>query len=308
MELRHIRYFLAVAEEGNFTRAAEKIGIAQPPLSQQIRDLEKEIGFQLFHRIPHGAELTTAGEVFRERVLAIPAKVNEATEVARRAARGEIGSLNLGFTGASLLNPIVSRLIRTFRRDHPDVTFKLEEGNSVELRDDLLNGTLDIAILRPNVNDPGSILTYPLSSEALIAAIPKSRDPQPDCDEIDLLSLKNEPLVLTPRTIGLSLHDTAIATCRRAGFEPILGQPAPQITSIMAMVSAEQGISLVPECMRQLGLDNVSYKQLRTLDIKVSIATAILKDNSSPTAAAFVALSRKISRVGKSEAKHPDEI
>ncbi|SFO71351.1 DNA-binding transcriptional regulator, LysR family [Cohaesibacter marisflavi] len=294
MELRHIRYFLAVAEEGNFTRAAEKVGIAQPPLSQQIRDLETEIGVQLFHRVPHGAELTTAGQAFLERVIALPNIAKEASEAARRAARGETGTLNLGFTGASLLNPTVSRLIRTFRRDHPDVSFKLEEGNSVELRDDLLNGTLDIAILRPNHDDPKNILTHPLSSERLIAAIPTSRDPEPDSDEIDLFLLRDEPLVLTPRHIGLSLHDSAISACRRAGFEPRLGQPAPQITSIMSMVSAEQGISLVPECMRQLALENVSYKHLKDLPMKATIATAILRGTPSPTASAFIALARTI--------------
>ncbi|WP_119306222.1 LysR family transcriptional regulator [Cohaesibacter haloalkalitolerans] len=299
MELRHIRYFLAVAEEGNFTRAAEKLGIAQPPLSQQIRDLEREIGVQLFHRVPHGAELTSAGQAFMERVIVLPGVAREAAEAARRAARGETGTLNLGFTGASLLNPTVSRLIRTFRRDRPDVSFKLEEGNSVELRDDLLNGTLDIAILRPNHDDPKTIVTYPLSSETLIAAIPTSRDPEPGSDEIDLLKLRDEPLVLTPRHIGLSLHDSAIAACRRAGFEPILGQPAPQITSIMSMVSAEQGISLVPECMRQLALDNVSYKHLKKLPMKATIATAILRGNPSPTAAAFIALARSIHREDK---------
>ena len=299
MELRHIRYFLAVAEEGNFTRAAEKLGIAQPPLSQQIRDLEREVGVQLFHRVPHGAELTSAGQAFMERVIVLPGVAREAAEAARRAARGETGTLNLGFTGASLLNPTVSRLIRTFRRDHPDVSFKLEEGNSVELREDLLNGTLDIAILRPNHDDPKTIVTYPLSSETLIAAIPTSRDPEPGSDDIDLLKLRNEPLVLTPRHIGLSLHDSAIAACRRAGFEPILGQSAPQITSIMSMVSAEQGISLVPECMRQLALDNVSYKHLKKLPMKATIATAILRGNPSPTAAAFIALARSIHREDK---------
>nr|WP_319391519.1 LysR family transcriptional regulator [uncultured Cohaesibacter sp.] len=299
MELRHIRYFLAVAEEGNFTRAAEKLGIAQPPLSQQIRDLEREVGVQLFHRVPHGAELTSAGQAFMERVIVLPGVAREAAEAARRAARGETGTLNLGFTGASLLNPTVSRLIRTFRRDHPDVSFKLEEGNSVELREDLLNGTLDIAILRPNHDDPKTIVTYPLSSETLIAAIPTSRDPEPGSDDIDLLKLRDEPLVLTPRHIGLSLHDSAIAACRRAGFEPILGQSAPQITSIMSMVSAEQGISLVPECMRQLALDNVSYKHLKKLPMKATIATAILRGNPSPTAAAFIALARSIHREDK---------
>nr|WP_321461479.1 LysR family transcriptional regulator [uncultured Cohaesibacter sp.] len=296
MELRHIRYFLAVASEGNFTRAAEKVGIAQPPLSQQIRDLETEIGAQLFHRVPHGAELTTAGEAFLERVAALPGMASEAIEAARRAARGETGTLSLGFTGASALNPVVSRLIRTFRRDHPHVSFSLEEGNSIALRNDLLKGELDVAILRPHDDDPKSIAIFPLSAEPLIVAIPSSRDPDPGCDEIDLIALRDEPLILTPRLVGLSLHDSAILACRQAGFEPVLGQPAPQIASIMSMISAEQGISLVPECMRQLALDNVSYKRLRSPRMQVTIATAVVRGNRSPTAAAFIALARSIHR------------
>lgn len=156
MELRHIRYFLAVAEEGNFTRAAARVGIGQPPLSLQIKDLEREIGVQLFHRVPHGAELTEAGRAFLEVARQIPVTASDAVRAAQRAARGETGQLTLGFTGTAALNPIVPASIRAFRRRFPDVEMNLEEANSVALVSGLVDGRLDVAILRPAASDPHS--------------------------------------------------------------------------------------------------------------------------------------------------------
>jgi len=119
MELRHIRYFLAVAEELNFTKAAARIGIGQPPLSQQIKDLEAEVGAALFRRLPHGAELTDAGRSFLDRVRAIPAQADGAISAAQQAARGELGALRVGFTGSAPFNVIVASTIRSFRRAFP---------------------------------------------------------------------------------------------------------------------------------------------------------------------------------------------
>ena len=128
MELRHIRYFLAVAEERHFTRAAAKIGIGQPPLSQQIKDLEAEIGVSLFHRVAHGAELTSASEAFLQAVKECRHSLN-----GRRAARGETGSLRVGFTAGAAFNPLVPSAIRAFRRAYADVELMLEEANTNRL-------------------------------------------------------------------------------------------------------------------------------------------------------------------------------
>src|SRR5260221_7314961 len=133
MELRHIRYFLAVAEERHFTRAAAKVGIGQPPLSQQIKDLEAEIGAPLFHRVAHGAELTAAGEAFLEGVREIPTFAERATKAARRASRGETGSLRVGYTASSAFNAVVPAAIRAFRRAYADVDLTLEEANTTRL-------------------------------------------------------------------------------------------------------------------------------------------------------------------------------
>lgn len=298
MELRHIRYFLAVAEEGNFTRAAARVGIGQPPLSQQIRDLENEIGAQLFHRVPHGAELTAAGLAFRERVAMLPAAAEQAAEAARRAARGELGTLRLGFTGTAAINPVVPRLIRDFRRERPDLSLELFEANSVRLREDVLGGRLDAAILRPGPADPPDLVTQPLASEPLVIALPVDQDRSPDEAEIPLAGLAALPLILTPREVGISLHDAAVAACRNAGFDPQLGPPAPQIASILSLVAAGQGFSLVPESMRQLTLEGLVYKSVSggVADVEIGVATA--RGMKAPAVAAFLRKAREMQHPG----------
>lgn len=149
MELRHIRYFLAVAEERHFTRAAAKVGIGQPPLSQQIKDLEAELGAALFRRVAHGAELTPAGEAFLEMVQEMPALAEHVKNAARRASRGEVGSLRVGFTASAAFNPVVPSAIRAFRRAYPGVALSLAETNTILLAQGLRDGTLDAAFLRP---------------------------------------------------------------------------------------------------------------------------------------------------------------
>lgn len=252
MELRHIRYFLAVAEEGNFTRAAARLGIGQPPLSLQIKDLEREIGARLFHRVPHGAELTEAGRAFLDKVGPLPERALQAAEAARRAERGETGRLSLGFTGTSVLHPVLGASIRAFRRRFPDVDLRLEEANSALLLDGLEEERLDVAILRPALSSDAPIQAFALVRERLVAALPAAHEAAGETSPLDLDTLAGEPLLLTPRRVGTSLHDAAIEACRAAGFEPVLGQSAPQIASVLSLVSAELGFSLVPDALRQL--------------------------------------------------------
>ena len=299
MELRHIRYFLAVAEEGNFTRAAARLGIGQPPLSQQIRDLEREVGARLFHRVPHGAELTAAGLGFRDRVLALPAAAELAADAARRAARGELGTLRLGFTGTAALNPVVPRLIRDFRRERPDLALELFEANSLRLRADVLAGRLDVAILRPSLSDPADLVTQPLLSEALVVALPVDRDHDsnhaPGPEGLALASLSALPLILTPRDVGISLHDAAVAACRAAGFEPVIGPTAPQIATILSLVAAGEGFSLVPQSMRQLALEGLAYEALSDVAPRVEIHLATARGVLAPAVAAFLKKARALS-------------
>src|SRR5271169_2526746 len=201
MELRHIRYFLAVAEERHFTRAAAKVGIGQPPLSQQIRDLEAEVGAALFHRVVHGAELTEAGKVFLAGVKEMPLTAERATMAARRAARGETGSLRVGSTATATFNVVVPSAIRTFRRAYPEIHLTLEEANTTRLVVGLREGTLDVVFLRPGTPDTAELQLRPLSEEPMVVALPKHHSAAKR-KEIDLAVLKDDPFLLFPRKVA----------------------------------------------------------------------------------------------------------
>ena len=274
MELRHIRYFLAVVEEGNFTRAAARLGMSQPPLSMQIKDLENEVGTELFHRAPQGTELTEAGEAFLKVAQSIPASAESAIEVARRAAQGKTGHLNLGFTGTSAVHPMVPMAIRTFRQNYPGVELQLEEANSIRLVEGLLEGRLDVAVLRPTVGDPPNLHLEPLIQEPLVAALSESHPAAQGRGKLDLSLVKDEPLILTPLSICSSLRDAVLITCRNAGFEPVIGQPAPQIASILSLVAAGFGFALLPASMRQLKIKGVVYRALRGQVLEVGLSVA----------------------------------
>src|ERR1700679_1579705 len=165
VELRHIKYFLAAAEEGPYKRAAAKVGIGQPPLSQQIKDLEREVGAALFHRLAHGAELTEAGKAFLAGVKEMPLIAQRATMAARRAARGELGSLRVGFNSTATCNVVVPSSIRSFRRAYPEIYLTLEEANTTRLVTGLREGTLDAVFLRPGMLDPGELQLRRFSDE-----------------------------------------------------------------------------------------------------------------------------------------------
>lgn len=259
MELRHIRYFLAVAEQRNFTRAATAVGIGQSPLSQQIRDLEREIGAPLFHRIPQGAELTAAGEAFLGVVQSFPTQAERAVLVAQRAARGEIGSLALGFTASSAFNPVVPTAIRSFRRAYPDVSLTLEEANTRRLVTGLSEGTLDAAFLRPGSAGTENFRTRQISEEPLVVALPQ-RHRLAGEDVIDLRLLADECLILFPREMGTALYHSIIDAFRGFGVEPTVGQTAPQIASIINLVAAAVGFSLVPASMSAIKVAGVEYR------------------------------------------------
>jgi DNA-binding transcriptional LysR family regulator len=289
MELRHIRYFLAVAEERNFTRAAARIGIGQPPLSQQIKDLESEIGAPLFHRIPQGAELTEAGRAFLENVQVIPHQAERAIRAARRAARGEIGSLRVGFTGSAPFNPIATAAIRSFKRTYPDVDLSLEEANTSRLIAELRENMLDVVFLRSEALESDDLQLRSLSDEPMLVVLPASH-PAAKSAKVDLSRLRNDALILTPRGVGQTLFDTVISTCRRAGFEPILGQSAPQMGSVVNLVAAELGFSLVPASMRQLQVTGVAYREIEGAAPIAKLALAHRRDDISTIVRNFIAL------------------
>jgi DNA-binding transcriptional LysR family regulator len=289
MELRHIRYFLAVAEERNFTRAAARVGIGQPPLSQQIRDLEREVGAPLFRRIPSGAELTEAGRAFLEEALTILRHAEEAKTAARRAARGETGTLRVGFTGSAAFNPIVPSAIRAFRRAYPGVALVLEEANTLRLLERLEGGELDAVFIRPGRTDPEGVRLSRLGEEPMLIVMP-SNHLLASRRRLPLSALSGESFVLFPRAVGLSLYDEVISACQRAGFEPVLGQEAPQISSGVNLVAAELGVSVVPASISQLKVAGVEYLEIEGDAPLARLALASRRDERSIVVKNFTAL------------------
>ncbi|MGV1837605.1 LysR family transcriptional regulator [Rhizobium rhizogenes] len=284
MELRHIRYFLTLADEGNFTRAAAKLGIGQPPLSQQIRDLENEVGAALFHRVPHGAELTAAGEAFQvEAKLAVDA-AEKAKLAAQRANRGEIGRLSLGFTASSAFNTIVTSTIREFRNRWPQVRLSLTEMNTNALTERLMRGEIDAAFIRPGLEDPRNVRLKRFDDEPMLIALP-AHHPLAAKDRVPIAALAHEPFILFPRMVGLSLYDDIAAACRDAGFELLVTQEAPQIPSVVNLVAANLGVSIVPASIAQIKLDGVTYRPIDGPPLVARLGLAVLKVQRSPVAA-----------------------
>lgn len=281
MELRHLRYFLAVAEEGNFTRAAAKLGIGQPPLSQQIRDLENEIGVALFHRVPHGAELTAAGTAFLDEAKASLAAAEKAKLAAQGAARGETGRLALGFTASSAFNPVVSGTIRKFRARWPDVRLTLTEMNSHLLMEKLVRGEVDAAFIRPGLENPKDVRMKRLADEPMLIALP-SHHPLAVHPKLPISALANEAFVLFPRIVGLSLYDDVVEACRNAGFEMTVAQEAPQMPSVVNLVAADLGVSIVPAAIAQIKLAGVTYRPIEGEPLLARLGLVSMKNNRSP--------------------------
>jgi len=286
MELRHIRYFLAVAGEKNFTRAAERVGIGQPPLSLQIRDLEREVGARLFHRIPQGAELTEAGKAFHDLVRNIPDHVERALQSARRTARGELGALAVGYTNSSALNPVFTVALRSYRRAYPGVALSLEEGNTPQLIDGLLDGQLDVVFVRPVEADAEQVKIRLISEEPLMAVLP-SKHRAAKLPKLNLADLRDEHFVLHRFTP--SLFDTVMAACRRVGFEPTFGPSVPQLVTIVQLVAAEIGVSLLPASLQAFQIKGVVFKELHDVSPKTRLSLAWRRTDTSPFLKNFLA-------------------
>jgi DNA-binding transcriptional LysR family regulator len=291
MELRHLRYFIAVAEEGHITRAAERLGMQQPPLSQQIRALERELDVQLFRRKPRGVELTDAGSAFLEQARAILDQVDRAFATARRTARGEQGRVVVGFTGSAPFHPFVPRVIRAFREMHPLVSLVLEESGSSELVQGLHNEDIDAAFIRSPVADVVGLVVKPLLEEDMLVALPAAHSLAREATALPLPALANETFILYKRPGGPGLYDTIITACRGAGFSPRVGQEAPRIISTLNLVAAGLGVSIVPASLRRLQMDGVVYRRLTgSTDLKAPLILACRPGENSAAVQRFLDL------------------
>jgi DNA-binding transcriptional LysR family regulator len=296
MELRHLRYFVVVAEERHFTRAAERLGIGQPPLSLQIQRLEREMGAQLFRRLSRGVELTEAGVLLLDNARQILAMVERTRTDVQRLSRGEIGHLRLGFAGATYFQPLVPAVIREYRSHHLDVVLSQEQSNTPSLVDGLLQGRVDAAFIRPPIESADEVEIELLVTEDMVVVLPHTHPLAQSGASVSLSALAAETFILFPRTIGAGLYDAVTTACQRAGFIPRHGQEAPQITSIAPMVGAGFGVSIVPRSTSQIQMDEVVYLPIAGDAPKAPISLAWRRHDPSPVVCQFLAVARKMAR------------
>jgi DNA-binding transcriptional LysR family regulator len=271
IELRHLRYFVAVAEELHFGRAALRLHLAQPPLSQQIRKLEEILGYPLFLRTSRAVKLTSAGEVFLERAKRTLRSVQEDMDEARSIGRGEEGFLRVGFIGSAMLTPLPAMLGR-YRRLYPKVNLQLHESYTSAVVQKLLKGELDAGFLRDS--GPASGLQIePLFFEPFIAVVPKTH-PLARYQTISAKELREEPFVFFSPSAGTLAYEKPVSLCEEHGFRPRVVQEAPQWLTIMRLVGAGLGVTIAPACVKQIAAPNLVCLSLRNAMVQSNIELA----------------------------------
>ncbi|MBA2933906.1 LysR family transcriptional regulator [Sphingomonas sp. CGMCC 1.13654] len=271
MDLRHLRSFVAVAETLHFSRAAERLHLVQPAVTQQIQKLEAELGVRLFERGTRSVRLTSVGTEFLREARAAVQQAERARLVAMRAQRGEVGHVELSHASSIAFSGILSRLLRTVAQSAPDLTIGVTEADAEPQIQMLLDGAIDIALLRlPIGTPPRSLVIETLQREAVMACLP-SGHPLLD-DSIAVHDLAQEDFVATHLREGWGFFDTQLQTCRVAGFEPRIISRSHQFASIVSLVASGRGVALVPESIHRLQLRDVEYRPLRKSTHRSDIA------------------------------------
>jgi len=293
--LRHLRYFVAVAEELHFGRAAKRLGMAQPPLSQRIRRLELEIGVQLLQRTKRLVQLTEAGRAFLEGARDALRQVDHAIEVAQRASRGQVGKLAIGFLGAAAYSLLPSILI-AFRHRYPDVEVKLQELKTSELIAALRGGQIQVGFVRLPLQDE-LLAVEPILREELVVAL-SERHPLASRTRISFRDLAQEAFLMPPRPLAPGFHEQVLNLCRQEGFAPKLGAEASQLQTIISLVAAGMGITLVPESVQNFAGRGVVFKRLPEPAPIIEVGIASLRDKHSEVLSAFLNVVRETALQG----------
>lgn len=266
IDVRLLRYFIAVAETGHMTRAAERLGIGQPPLSQQIRLLETQLGVTLFERLPRGMALTDAGQAFLADALEVVRKLDQAVDDVRRVAAGVKGRLSVGFTSSAALHPFVPTVIRAFRSDAPSVSLMLDEASTGELLDGLRDGHLDVAFIRQPQGNTGEITVVQVLEEPMVLVVPSAHPlaltGRAGKAPVPMAAIAAEKLILYRRRAGQGLYDAIIAACHGAGFSPAIEQEAPRLLTTLSLVAAGLGVSVVPASLMRMQVEGIVYRPL----------------------------------------------
>jgi DNA-binding transcriptional LysR family regulator len=291
METRRLRYFLAVAEELHFGRAARRLNISQPPLSMQIRALEDELGTLLFKRDRRNVALTEAGRVLLAEARNVLLQIEYARNAVQRVGRGEVGRLSIGFITPVEYN-VLPALLEEFRRSYPGISLTLREAMTDQQLAELESGTLDVGLLTSPVDRP-ALRCHRVWRERVIAAIPAAHDLARSTAPISVRRLASEQFVMFPRSVAPALYDDVTQFCRRGGFSLTIAQEVAQSQTIISLVSAGLGFAIVPKSMQGLRRAGVTYRSFREESPSVETVVAYKKDRISPAVENFVNLARK---------------
>lgn len=292
MELRHLRYFVAVAEELNFTRAAERLYIAQPPLSTQIKGLEEELGVQLLERDKRHVFLTQAGRHLLDHARTILASVQTAKDEVKSTAAGEIGKLSIGFTASSVLTSALPAAIRKYRAAYPHVMLLMNEMTSTHQLDAIHHRTLDFGVLRkPNIGVPTGVTIEEWYSAPLVAAMP-AQHVLTQGKGIYVKELKDVPLIVYPRDSGIGLYWKVLDLCSRSGFRPAVMQEAREASTMIGLVSSGFGVAIVPNDTQCIQLPGVMYSKILDKDAVSSLYLGYRDADTNPHLETFLRILR----------------
>lgn len=295
MELRQFRYFVAVAEELHFSRAAERLNIGQPPLSLQIQAIERELGVTLLKRNRRRVELTDAGRLFLTEARATLQQAGRAVETAKRAARGEVGTLRLSFTTSAPLTAIFTRAIRTYREALPEVHIELRIRTSQQILDDLLLAHLDVGMIRPaaSATIPAGITALRIHSDRLMFVLPSTHKLARHEGAIPMALVAREKFVLRPAGSGAGYYEQVFELCSRAGFVPDIIQEASEPPTTFGLVAAGLGITVAPASLRAIHVDDIVWREIDVGERAVSSILLVYRDEQdNPLRDRFVAIAR----------------
>ena len=302
MELRHLRYFLAVAEERHITRAAARLGLKQPPLSQQIHALEKELGIKLFTRLPRGVELTPAGQGFLEDARALLSGVDSAASRARASAMGQPDRISIGLTTSASLHPDVTRALRAYADTHAAVSLDLHANSAAGLTEALLRGEVQVAIIRAAVARPADLVFEKLAQENMLIALPAEhrlvkRRASGAHAPISLRALARERFILVRRHAAPGMYSNVVDACQRAGFAPLVVAEVEHMLTGINLVAAGVGISLVPASIREIRQRGIVYCPVLDAPSLVAPLTLIYRRGQAQSIVTdFIKLSRKLTK------------
>ncbi len=290
MDLRRIRHFVVLAETLNFRRAAERLHMAQPPLSVSIQKLEAEVGTKLFIRSPNGVSLTPSGKSALAEARRLLFHGSQFAHIAKSASDGTGGMLHVGFVGSTTFG-MLQKLVPQFRAEYPGVELVLREATSARIVQMVEEDGLDVGLVRTPLLHSSTVTLVPLEQDRFIAALPRNHR-LVNVGQLALSDLANEAFIMYNRTEAAGLHTAAILACQQAGFLPRVAQEAVQVQTVLSLVESCLGVALVPSVMQRSVNDMIVYRSLGELPAPAELGLALIyqPEMESPAAKRFRAL------------------